>query len=674
MRTLILGMMAAALTFSQVPAAQPPAATASLAGRVVTGTGADAKPVRRARVTLTGRGQMAPRITDTDAKGAYRFERLPAGEFTVAVQKPGFVKLEAPASANAVLTMERAGAIEGVVTDAGGDPLWNVIVTAVQPADGDKPKVVTQARTDDLGRYRLHSLAAGDYFVEAAADATFLQNLLLLAGEKRPDISRAYYPAAAAIAEAKPVRVSLGRDVSGIDLALSLNPPVKDPAAPAAPPRPDATGTARIAGEVLDAVSGRPIRNARLLLLPVEGQRLTNWARTNSQGRYEYTALQARRYTLRVDADRFVTLEYGQKRPGEVGTQIQLRDGEDFRADVKLPRASAIAGTLLDEFGDPAPSVLVQLAQRAYAAGRHRLMPIGGRIQGTPTDDRGHYRVSGLAQGEYHVAALSGAYTDQNEVGGFAPTYYPGTTDAAAATQVTVAFGADTPNTTFALAPAKTFAVTGMMVGVDGKPVSGRGSLWLATPDRLKRMDFHLARGVTTPTGSFVLRNVPQGTYTMQGFGPPPPDYRGPMNLGAMPFGWTSLTVGDSDLDGVVLKVSNGYVSPGPDCRRRLSRRAAVRADGPCQRVSRGVRLSSGRGRTRAIRDARRPDLRSREALGLAPDLRVGVVPELRAEEDHPQRDGYHRHTRRLPDEGRRGRRGAADTESVTPVGQCLGR
>jgi 5-hydroxyisourate hydrolase-like protein (transthyretin family) len=563
MRALTFGIIAAAIAFSQAREAPAPVGLTSLSGRVVTGTGNEAKPVRRARVTLTGPGLTAPRLTDTDTTGAYRFDRLPAGAFKVAIQKPGFVKLEADAAPNAALRMDRAAAIEGVVTDAGGDPLWNVVVTALQPGEGEKPKVIAQTRTDDLGRYRLHSLAGGDYFVEAATDPAFLQSVFLMAGEKRPDISRSYYPAGTTIADAKPVRVSLGRDVTAIDVALALNPPVKDPAAPPPPPRADATGTARIAGEVLDAASGKPIRNARLLLLPVEGQRITNWTRTNSQGRFEYTSLQARRYTLRADADRFVTLEFGQKRPGEAGTQIQVRDGEDFRADIKLPRASALAGTLLDEFGDPAPSVLVQVAQRMYAAGRHRLMPTGGRLQAVPSDDRGRYRISGLAPGDYFVAALSGAYTDQNEVGGFAPTYFPGTSDAGAATPVTVAFAADAANTTFALAPAKTVSVSGTMVDAEGKPVSGRGTLWLAPPDRLKRMDFNLARAATTPDGRFVLRNVPQGSYTMQGFGPPPADYKGPMNLGAMPFGWTPVNVGDSDVDDVVLKVTDGTVLRG---------------------------------------------------------------------------------------------------------------
>ena len=564
MRTLPTGVLAAILAFTFGAAAQQPPPLV-IDGRVVTGSGSDARPVRRARVTLSGAGT-APRIADTDARGNYRFDRLPPGAYKISVQKPGFVRLEADAAPGATLTMTRGGAIEGVVSDAAGDPVWNVVVTALQPQpDGTKPKTIVETRTDDLGRYRLHSLAAGEYAVQVAADRNYIGTLFLMAGEKRPEMNTAFHPAAPTIEEAKLVRVSAGRDATATDITFTPAAPANDPAAPPAPPRPDLTGTGRIAGTVTDATSGKPVKSAELLLLPAagQGQRLTNWTRTDAQGRFEYKGLTAQRYTLRFQAQRFVTLEYGQKRPGESGTQIQLRDGEDYRADMKLPRAAAIEGTLLDEFGEPAPSVLVQVAQKQYVAGRHRLMPIGSRIPTAPTDDRGHYRVSNIPPGEYYIAALSGAYTEASEVGGFAPTYYPGTTDSGGATAVTVAFGADTTGTTFPLAPTKTLTVRGTMVDSTGKPVTGRGTLWLATPDRLKRMDFNLARGVTAPDGTFVLRNVPQGQYTLQGFAPPPPDYRGPFNLSAMEFGSQPLTVGDADLDGVALKTSPGATLRG---------------------------------------------------------------------------------------------------------------
>jgi protocatechuate 3,4-dioxygenase beta subunit len=559
MRVLLCAIVAAALAFAQAPQAGQ-AGIISLTGRVVTGSGPESRPVRRARVTLLGRGGAGARTTDTDTKGAYRFDRLPPGDYKVTVQKPGFVKLDADAGPGATLIMDRAGAIEGVVTDATGDPVLNVVVAALQAQpDGAKAKLVTQTRTDDLGRYRLHSLAAGDYLIEAATDQLFLQTVFLMPGEKRSEINRSYYPAGAAtVEEARPVHVSLARDATSIDLMFAPAPPLRDPTAPPPSPRPDATGTARIAGRVVDATSGKPIKGARLLLLPTEGQRLNNWTRTDSQGRFAYTSLPVRAYTLRVEAERFVALEYGQKRPGETGTPIQIAtEGQDFTADVALPRGSGVEGTLLDEFGDPAPGVLVQIANKIYAAGRPRLMPVPSRVQTLPTDDRGHYRVVGVAPGEYHVAALAGVYADQDGAAGFAPTYNPGTPSAGASVPVTVAFGADT-TTSFALTPASTVSVSGTMVDQSGQGVA-RGTLMLfGPPDSDKRMEFNIVRAATGPDGRFVLRNVPTGMYTLQGFGSSPPGYRGGGNLNSMPFGWAPLRVGDADLDNVVLTVTDG--------------------------------------------------------------------------------------------------------------------
>ena len=561
MRILIAGVLAMATAVSAVPSAQQ-TPVGSFTGTVVTGSGPDARPVRRARITLTGGGLAAPRIADSDAKGTFRFDRLPNGPFHVVAQKAGFVRREADAVSGGTLELIRGAAIEGVVSDAAGDPIPNAVVSALAASvDGKPGKRAAQTRTDDLGRYRLHSLEAGDYVVEAATDQSFIQNQLLMPGEKRAEIARAYYPAGDTVDTAKPVRVAAGREVSAIDVRLTPTWPSIDPGAPPPAPRPDATGTARIEGRITDAVSGKPVRGARLLLVGVDGMSLTNWKRTDAQGRFEYTQLVARRYRLTVSADRFVSVDFGQKRPGETGVAIELADGATFKADVALPRAGAIEGVLYDEFSDAAPGLFVQAARKQFVAGRSRLMPVERRASTAITDDRGHYRLAGLDPGDYYVAALSGVYAEPSETGGFAPTYYPGTPDSGAATTVTLPFGADAV-ATFALTPARTVAVSGTMVDANGQPV-GRGTIWLMTPDRLQRPDFNLARGGTAPDGRFTLRNVPQGQYTLQGFGAPPPGGRGPLNLGAMPFGWTSLSVGDADLEDVVLKVTTGTLLRG---------------------------------------------------------------------------------------------------------------
>lgn len=279
--------------------------------------------------------------------------------------------------------------------------------------------------------------------------------------------------------------------------------------------------------------------------------------------RFQYTGLAARKYTLQAGADRHITLEYGRTRPGEAGVPIDLGDGQDRRVDMSLPRTTAIEGTLVDDFGDPAPGLVVQVARRTYVAGRKRLVPVSGRVQPLPSDDRGHYRVFGLDPGEYFVAAVPVDTSDPYAVGGFGPTYYPGAADAANAVSVRVALGADNLDVSFPVSRPRTYTVTGTMVSADGTPVNGRGTLWVVTPDRLHRLDMNMARSATTPDGQFVLHNVPSGQYTLQGFGPPSPGYRGPMNLAAMSFGWMPLVVQDTDLDGVVLTVTDGTMLRG---------------------------------------------------------------------------------------------------------------
>lgn len=559
MRILVGGLALALLSLTPVArSAQPVLQT--LAGTITTGSGGDIQPVRRAKVTLSGAGLQTPRIVDTDAAGAYRFEGVPATPLRIRAQKAGFVTLDAVVEQNAALTMTRAGAVEGSASTPAGDPVWNVLVSAVQPQPAGAPKILAQTRTDDLGRYRLHSLAPGDYLVSASMDRLTLQTVSALPGANDPAVT--YHPAAHAIDAARPVRVLAGRDTSAIDIAVSANEPVSESGASAAPRR-DATGVGRIFGSVVDAVSGKPIARARILLLPASGQgpRLTNWTRSDDKGRFEYTALSAQRYTLRVTAPRFVSLEYGQKEPGDAGAEILLRDGEPFRVDIKLSPTNAIEGMLLDEFGDPAPNITVAVAQRLYVAGRHRLIP--GNRSVAPTDDRDYYRITGLEPGQYYVIAQSGVFTDANEVGGFAPTYYPGTIDAEAATPVSLTTGVDSQSTTFALVPSKTFTVAGTMVDVDGRPVSGRGTLMLSAPDRVQALDASVARTPTAADGTFVLRNVPQGQYTLQGFAPPPPGYRGPANLAAMPFGWLPVAVGDVGIDGLVLRTTPGTTLRG---------------------------------------------------------------------------------------------------------------
>jgi Carboxypeptidase regulatory-like domain len=159
----------------------------------------------------------------------------------------------------------------------------------------------------------------------------------------------------------------------------------------------------RIAGRVRTADTGRPVARARVLINAAEvpGGRGTL---TDAEGAYEFTELPAGRYTVNVSKTGFISLSYGQRRPLQAGTPLQLGDGQQLGSiDFSLPRGSVIAGHVMDESGDPMPGISVQVMRYQYAQGNRQLVPTGV----AQTDDQGAFRVWGLNPGEYYVSAIS---------------------------------------------------------------------------------------------------------------------------------------------------------------------------------------------------------------------------------------------------------------------------
>jgi len=331
---------------------------------------------------------------------------------------------------------------------------------------------------------------------------------------------------------------------------------------------PPALGTAQITGIVLTAdKTPAPVRRAIVSLI---GERADHpLAVTDDTGRFAFVNLPADRYSLSVAKSAFVPLVYGSKRPGGSGVPIVLADGQRIAVSLNLLRGSVITGTVRDERGRPLPGVTVTALRYAvsYQTGERTLQSVtvgsaGSVVAGfSPeafpgtgaTDDRGEYRIYGLAPGDYIIRAAArppyssimagtdvrrmtdadvqraqrllqgpgsvsgtdtaGARSDASRVD-YVPIYHPGALDAADAATVTVGPAEERAGVDVLLRYVPTAAIVGVVTGPDGSPVPGAQIALMTNPRSSSGGVDRSAR--SNDDGEFVLPGIPPGRYEIQ--------------------------------------------------------------------------------------------------------------------------------------------------------------
>jgi hypothetical protein len=232
--------------------------SASIVGHVMA-PGANT-PVRAADVVATNTlgAQVA---TKTDENGAYRLERLSAGDWRVAASKGGYitwqfgqvrpfqqappVSLAAGQTFTADIPLTRGGAISGRVYDASGDSLGGLNVrvyraTMEQGMRRLKPVGLADL-TDDTGAFRVYGLPPGDYYVAASLRVAPIDSVV------ETTYAPTYFPGTSDLAEAQRIKLGLGAEATATFQLLSLR-------------------TTRISGLVVN--SGGAPANAFLNLVP----------------------------------------------------------------------------------------------------------------------------------------------------------------------------------------------------------------------------------------------------------------------------------------------------------------------------------------------------------------------------------------------------------------------
>jgi hypothetical protein len=407
-----------------------------------------------------------------------------------------------------------------------GEAIARIAVTleSVDPRNARAPlKVVT---TDDLGDYRIGGLPAGAYFV----------GVTQLTIDPTGNVTRArlFFPGTTTATDATPVVLVAGEQKSGIDFSgvtteaslvdlgvqLVQQPNITIRVAPLQPPPDMPQGTATIRGRITRP-DGVAVPRARVVTnapRPMGGGRINVQSMsvtTDDDGRYELTGLFGGDYQIRATKPGYTDTIYGQQTPGDAGSRVSVADNQvKTQIDIVLPRHSAVAGQVLDDFGDSVEGAIVNAWQIRFQSGRRVLSAANATSR--VTDDLGRYRLSGLAPGQYVISTSIGQVGTQPEadVSGFATTYFPGTTTASEARLVTVPRSQDVTGIDIALVALPTASITGRRIGIDGQPMGG--SITLTPSQRSGAI-------VTPPTGArtwddgrFEFPNVSPGEYVVQ--------------------------------------------------------------------------------------------------------------------------------------------------------------
>lgn len=185
-------------------------------------------------------------------------------------------------------------------------------------------------------------------------------------------------------------------------------------AVPSSAPIPGAR-TGLIIGQVIGAATGAPMAGATVQIsMPKffdnpaapKGRVIAD-----DEGRFFFADLPPGDYYLSAGKAGYMPGAYGQRRPMGETQQLTLAEGER-RTDVKLAiwKYGVIAGTVVDEAGEPVVGVTVNALSRDFLAGRARYGKMSTEPFNLPvavTDDRGAFRFPRLAPGGYVVVVRS---------------------------------------------------------------------------------------------------------------------------------------------------------------------------------------------------------------------------------------------------------------------------
>ena len=372
-RVLVCALALFVCALTQTARAQPPPSpapkdvkeTGTISGRITTeNRGVAGVVVTLAPSDWSEREKSIAKAT-TDADGRYRLANVPPGRYYLNPFAPAFVVSDVNPAAwqpgrllnvapgdkleGLDFTLTRGGVITGRVTNAEGKPLIETMVRVMAANEADRKNPLFsvppfQYQTDDRGVYRLFGLNAGRYLVyvgEAPEDGVVHTG----GGGSVP---RTFYGNTAEIAQARPVEVAGGDEVTAIDIVVGK------------PPR-----SFEVAGRVVDE-RGRAVAGASVMYGPVRadgsfmGSFGSDGARTDERGEFHTRGLSPGRYG--IFATQAQPFAQEQSQTYSDAAVFDIIDADVSGVQIRLARGATVSGVVQVE-GTTNPAVIARLTE-----------------------------------------------------------------------------------------------------------------------------------------------------------------------------------------------------------------------------------------------------------------------------------------------------------------------
>jgi 5-hydroxyisourate hydrolase-like protein (transthyretin family) len=217
-----------------------------------------------------------------------------------------------------------------------------------------------------------------------------------------------------------------------------------------------ATGPYRIAGRVVNEVTGEPVRRATVAALAEEDREIVRSAQTDADGRFSIERLPAGKYPLTASKRGFRAAFYDEH--DEFNSAIVTGEGQNtVNLEFRLAPGAVLHGVVTADGGDAAENASVILFKREGDAAQPQGQGEIKEVDGATTDDTGAYEFTNLAAGEYFVAVTTSPWyamhppigsahrNEGNESSSldvaYPVTFFDSTNDEASATPVVLAAG-----------------------------------------------------------------------------------------------------------------------------------------------------------------------------------------------------------------------------------------